>query len=93
MMVLLCLLGFFGGQATVDGIENSELGLLDRRDGVVDGETSLPLQAIGAACGALDIVFVLLVGDVGLQVLMSSVIFAFMAAQFLVAVSFADLTS
>jgi hypothetical protein len=48
--------------------ENGELRLLDRRDGVVDCETGLPFQPIGAVCGALGIAFVLLLGDVGLQV-------------------------
>ena len=62
------LFGFFGGQAAVDGIENSELRLLDRRDRIVDGKSGLPLQPVGAACCTLDIAFVLVVRDVGLQV-------------------------
>ena len=87
------LVDFLGGQAAVDGVENRELRLLDRRDRVVDGETGLPLQPVCAACGSFDVAFVLLVAMSAFKWFMSSVIFAFTAAQFRVVVSFADLTS
>src|ERR1700739_313065 len=44
----LCLLG---GEATVDGIENGQSCLFNRRDGVIDRETSVRLQELGAFLG------------------------------------------
>jgi hypothetical protein len=67
-MMLLCLLGFFSGQAAVYGVENGQSRLLDGRDGVVDREPCLPFEPVGTGFCALNIVFVLCLRDVGLQV-------------------------
>jgi len=85
------LLGFFGGQAAVDGVENGELRLLDRRDGVVDAASHSSRSARFPARLASRSCFFSAMS--AFKWFMSSAIFAFTVAQFLVAVSFADLTS
>ena len=54
--------------AAVDRVENGELGLFDRRYGVVDCKTGLPFQSVGAPFGTFHIVIVLGVDDIGFQV-------------------------
>ena len=41
---------------TVDSVENRQVALLDGCDGVVDRETGLPLQPLGAVFGAFHVV-------------------------------------
>src|SRR5262249_11807023 len=69
-------LGSLGLKSSVDGIEHSQLGLLDRGDGVVDRDAGLPLKAVRAIRDALSIEILLYPGDVRLLAFMSAAIFA-----------------
>src|SRR5262245_54392942 len=60
-----CLFGF---NSTDHCIENSQLGLLDRCDRVVDGECGFALQPICTVLCALDIALMLKLGNVSFHV-------------------------
>jgi Magnesium chelatase, subunit ChlI C-terminal len=47
------------------GIENSEFGLLDRRDGVIDGEFGFPLEPLGMAFRTAGVPIALFLSDAG----------------------------
>jgi hypothetical protein len=63
----LGLFGLFGFDAAVNGVENGEFRLLDRRDSVVDRKARFPFQPVGAAFGAIHVVIVPGLGDVRLE--------------------------
>src|SRR5260221_10853060 len=67
LLSLLSLLGLLGGPAAVDSIENGQLRLLNRSDGIVDREACLPLQALGVVLRALHIPVVLCLSNIRLQ--------------------------
>src|SRR6266436_6296864 len=64
---LLGLLGLLGGPAAVDSIENGQLRLLNRSDGIVDREACLPLQALGVVLRAPHIPVALYMSNIRLQ--------------------------
>jgi hypothetical protein len=63
----LALLGQFGLSAAADGVENREVGLLDRCYRIVDREARFPFQSLGTLLRALHVVVVLSFCNVRLQ--------------------------
>jgi hypothetical protein len=56
-----------GLNAASDGIEDGQLCLLNRRDGVVDRETRLPLKSLGISFSAPGLSLSFSLGNSGLQ--------------------------
>src|SRR3984893_16687565 len=67
----MCLLPGFpdllGVNAAGDGIEDGQLCLLNRRDGIIDRETRLPLKSLGISFSAPDLSLSFSLGNSGLQ--------------------------
>ena len=57
-----CALGFFDLEVASDSIEHGHLSLLDRCDGIVDGERSVFVQQVGIICSAFNAQIVLPLG-------------------------------
>ena len=57
-----CALGFFDLEVASDSIEHGHLSLLDRCDGIVDGERSVFVQQVGIISSALNAQIVLPLG-------------------------------
>jgi hypothetical protein len=61
--------GLLGLNAAGDGIEDGQLCLLNRRDGIIDRETRLPLKSLGIVFSAPDLSLSFSLGNSGLQCL------------------------
>ena len=48
---MLRALDLLGGEAAIDGVEHGQTCLLNRRNGVIDRETGVRLQDVGAFLG------------------------------------------
>jgi hypothetical protein len=59
--------GLLGLNAAGDSIEDGQPCLLNRRDGIIDRETRLPLQSLGIVFGAPELYLSLSLGNSGLQ--------------------------
>ena len=63
-----CALGFFDLKVASNSIEHSDLSLLDRCDGIVDGERSIFVQQLGIIRSAFNAQVVLPLGYFRLQI-------------------------
>ena len=59
--------GLLGLNADGDSIEDGQPCLLNRRDGIIDRDTRLPLKCLGIVFGASDLSLSLSLGNSGLQ--------------------------
>ena len=58
-----CALGFFDLEAASDSVEHGHLSLLDRCDGIIDGERRFFVQQLGVIRSAFNAQIVLPLGD------------------------------